>query len=337
MRIGRVIVSLLGLLLTGVAAALAQTGENAAVRVVAPARIAMGSATLPAYLSADWTRPLPAVTRAVIAVHGAARNADVYLRSVEAARDAAGVAAETVLLIVPQFLTQADIGAHGLPADAVRWTPEAWKDGRPALGPAPLSSFEALDAILGRLADKAVFPGLRRVVVAGHSAGAQLVQRYAVAGKGETVLTARGVRVRYAVANPSSYLWFGDLRLAAPDTRACPGLDRWKYGLTEPPPYVGAVDDLEMRYINRDVVYLLGEADNDPNHPSLDRSCAAMAQGTTRYARGMQYMFHLELRHPNLVRHALFSVPGVAHDNAAMFASVCGMAALFDSAGCVGF
>jgi hypothetical protein len=41
-------------------------------------------------------------------------------------------------------------------------------------------------------------------VVAGHSGGAQVVQRYAIAGKAELALTREGVGVRYVVANPST-------------------------------------------------------------------------------------------------------------------------------------
>jgi hypothetical protein len=175
------------------------------------------------------------------------------------------------------------------------------------------------------------------VVLAGHSAGAQAVERYAVVGRGEAALTARGIAVRYVVANPSSYLWFGEARPVAVDPAACPQFDRWKYGLVGAPPYVGDTAGLETRFINRDVVYLLGERDTDPHHKFLDRSCAAMAQGETRFARGMFNMLYLEQRHPNLVRHRIFAVPDVGHDADRMFGSTCGMAALFGMPGCQGF
>ncbi len=114
-------------------------------------------------------------------------------------------------------------------------------------------------------------------------------------------------------------------------------LDRWAYGLAGAPPYVERADALEERYIRRDVVYLLGEADIDPNHPSLDRSCAAEAQGSNRYERGMNYLFALEQRHPNLVRHSILSIWGVGHDAGSMFVSACGLAVLFDRPGCPAF
>jgi len=293
-----------------------------------------GQGSVPLHVSADWTRPRPEVTRAVVVVHGALRNAESALRAARSARTAAGADEAHTLLIVPQFLTQPDVAGHGLGSEMLRWKPSGWKDGDAALAPAGLSSFDVFDALLARLADRALFPALRDVVLAGHSAGAQAVQRYAVAGRGESLLTTVGISLRYVVANPSSYLWFGDmLPRPRPD---CSAIGQWKYGTANPPPYVGPTEGMEARYIRRDVVYLLGDRDNDPNHPMLDRSCAAAAQGENRFNRGMQYLFYLENRHPNLVRHRIYAIPGIGHDAAGMFASVCGAAALFGAPGCPG-
>jgi hypothetical protein len=62
------------------------------------------------------------------------------------------------------------------------------------------------------LADRSLFPNLKAVVLAGHSGGGQLVQRYAVVGKAAAALTSTGIHLRYVVANPSSYLYFSDER-----------------------------------------------------------------------------------------------------------------------------
>jgi pimeloyl-ACP methyl ester carboxylesterase len=267
-----------------------------------------GQGELPLSVSADWMHALPEVTRAVVFVHGELRNADTMQRIAQSARYGAGEAESGALLVVPQFLAEADLLAHRLPPDVLRWSVAGWMEGEDALAPAPISSFAVFDAVLQRLADAAIFPALRHVVVAGHSAGAQLVQRYAVVGSGDAALARRGIVVRYVVANSSSYLWFGADRPVAVNRDAC-----------------------------RNVVYLLGEADTDPNQRFLDKSCAAEAQGPSRYARGMNYLFALELRHPNLVRHRILSVWGVGHDAASMFVSPCGVAALFDRPGCTAF
>jgi len=143
------------------------------VKEVAPAGLAVGAARLPLYLSADWSAPLPDIMRAVLVLHGRLRNADIYYGSAMTAKAAAG---KSAIVIVPQFLAGIDIEAHGLPADTLRWTLEGWEGGEDAIAPSSTSSFEALDAILDRLADRRLFPNLKEVVVAGHSGGAQVVQ-----------------------------------------------------------------------------------------------------------------------------------------------------------------
>jgi len=309
-----------------------------AVTAVAAGRItiaaAAGQGQLPLHVSADWSRPLPEVTRALVVVHSALRDADVSLRVIRSAVYAAGEAGRGTMILVPQFLAEPDIAPHAVPSSVLRWTITGWIDGEAATGPAPLSSFDAFDAILARLIDPASFPKLRHLVIAGHSAGAQLVQRYAVAGHRMTAPTNSGVAVRYVVADPFSYVWFGHDRLMPRRYPVCQTVDHWPYGLTGAPAYVEQSEGLEARYIARDVVYLLGEAETDLHQPVLDRSCAADAQGPTRYVRGMNHLFALEQRHPNLVRHRMLNVWGVGHDAASMFGSPCGLAALFDRPGC---
>jgi hypothetical protein len=327
------------LLLAG--GARAQPPEHHSVAAIAGARLTVatqaGRGTLPVHVSADWTHRLPNVTRAVVVVHGAMRDADTSLRIAQAALYAAGEAGRGTMIVLPQFLADPDMAAHAMPGDMLRWSITGWVDGAPATGPAPLSSFDALDAILARLADPTIFPNLKRLAIAGHGGGAQLVQRYAIVGRGAAALARPGIAVRYVVANPSTYVWFGEDRPVPMDHATCGTVDRWTYGLAGAPAYVEQADALEERYIARDVVYLLGEADIDPIHPLLDRSCAAEAQGPNRYARGMNYLFALEQRHPSLVRHSILSIWGVGHDAGSMFVSACGLAVLFDRPGCPAF
>jgi hypothetical protein len=82
------------------------------------------------------------------------------------------------------------------------------------------------------------------------------------------------------------------------------------------------------------VIYLLGTADTDPNHPALDKSCMAEAQGPNRYARGHAYFAALQNRYGTALRQAVYDVPGIGHDGDAMLTSACGLAALFDLPGC---
>jgi pimeloyl-ACP methyl ester carboxylesterase len=321
---------------------------------------AHGSGNLPLYISldgktVDFSHPLPAVTRALLIFHGKLRNADDYNATGERAIRTAGRAAEkSTLLITPQFLDQVDVDAYHLPATTLRWTPTGWMGGSNALDAAAAaagpSSFAAIDAILERLADRKLFPNLKNVVLAGHSGGGQVVQRYAVVGRGGEALVHAGVHVRYVVANPSSYVYFSlerpvrdaktEFTYALP-AKTCYGkYNKWKYGIEDTPPYVDDADfhELEERYVRRDVIYLLGIADNDPNNPVLDKSCAGEDEGPYRFFRGKAYFRYLELRHSVLGTEAasqkLDYVPGVGHDGDKMLNSACGLTALFDAGTC---
>ena len=307
------------------------------VRVVADQRLAVGTqGVLPLYVSADWLHPLPAITRAIVVLHGRLRNADVYFKSAETAQAAAGEAGKATLMVVPQFLAGVDIEAWKLPADTLRWTLEGWEGGDAALAPAPASSFDALDAILAKLADRTLFPNLRQVVVAGHSGGGQVAQRYAIAGRAEAALQRDGIGVRYVVANPSSYAYFSADRPQPAIAVSCKGYNDWKYGMDNRPPYLAApsIAELERSYVARRVIYLLGTQDTNPNHPALDKSCMAEAEGPYRYARGHAYAATMQARDGGTPNHSLWDVTGVGHDGDKMLTSPCGLAALFDLPGC---
>jgi pimeloyl-ACP methyl ester carboxylesterase len=309
--------------------------DQVAVKVIADQSleftVAEGRVRLPLYASSPLNSDSPSsdIERAVVVIHGTLRNADVYWRSTQKAAQGAPEASAHTLLIVPQFLAVPDARAHQLPPGTLFWPLEGWKGGDAAVGPLPVSSFMALDALLRHLADRVRYPRLTEVVVAGHSAGAQVVQRYAVVGEGEADLRALGVTVRYVVANPSSYLYFSADR---PQTvsAGCTHYNQWKYGWENAPAYAQKLSPIEYetRYASRDVIYLLGTADINPHHPALDTSCSGEAQGPYRYARGHAYFDYLHQRQPQL-RHRVWDVPSVGHDGERMLGSACGLMALF--------
>ena len=325
-------------------AAFAQSPAPPPVAVIVDGRLPIDSAMLPVFVSQDWSRPLPGIRRAIVVVHGFQRNAADYARNMLAF----GPAPDT-LVVAPQFLAPEDIAAHQLPDAVLRWNHELWSGGHPAVGPAPLSAFDGLDGILGPLSDRSIFPILTQVVLAGFSAGGQVVQRYAIVGKGEAALRRSGIRLRFVIGSPSSYAYFGNERPLPDGTltvfagaAACPSYDRWKYGFAgDMPPYVSAaasmgVPALETRYSVHDVVYLVGGADTDPNHKYLDKSCAGEAEGPTRLARTKFFFAAMRSRAPATLAHRLWVIDGAAHNEAEVFGSPCGRAALFDASGCTG-
>jgi dienelactone hydrolase len=303
------------------------------VAVVVDGRLAVGPALLAIYLSRDWSRPLPTVRRLVIIVHGYRRNAADYARIVMKLDPSADT-----LVIAPQFLAAEDAAAHRLPAVVLRWRRGVWASGGPADGPAASSAFDALDALLARANDRTLLPDLSRIVLAGFSAGGQLVQRYAAVGRG--LPPGAASRLRYVVGSPSSFAYFGDER--PQPVVDCPAVNRWKYGFAGAlPPYVAAaarqgVAALERRYATRSIVYLTGANDNDPNHRFLDKSCAAEAQGPTRLSRMAAFFAVMRQRDGVILRQRMRVIAGVAHNAQRIFGSACGRAALFDDAGCTG-
>lgn len=288
-----------------------------------------GAGDVPFYrsMSDDDSRD---VSQVVIVLHGRLRDADAYMAAARQALSAAETDPSRVLLIVPQFLASADVGARGLSADTLHWEWTAWMGGDDAIGPAPLSSFDVLDTFVQQFSDTTRYPALKEIVIAGHSGGAQVAHRYAIVG------AQPAIRMRFVIANPSSYVYFDALRPDAggmfrpADTLSCPGVDDWKYGVNRLPRYAQSMDAarLETRYIARSVTYLLGQKDCDPSHEALDRSCAARAQGPHRLARGRAYFAYLRARHPDL-RHACTEVENVGHDGGAMLGSPAGVTALF--------
>ncbi|WEK09300.1 MAG: alpha/beta hydrolase [Candidatus Pseudomonas colombiensis] len=307
----------------------AQAAEHG-VKVISPERLAVDGGQLALGLSQDWRQPLLEVQRALIIVHGRLRNAQTYLHSGERAAEQAGQRA-TTLVIAPQLLNQDDIARHHLPDALLHWKGNDWMAGAPSSGPVTLSSYAALDAILQRLSDRKRYPALKQVVIAGHSGGAQVVQRYALLTGEHAELKQAGIGLRYVIANPSSYAYFDAWRPVQVVKDNCPGFNDWKYGLQRLPAYAAghSARELEQRYVQRDITYLLGQQDIDPQHPALDKGCAAEAQGAYRLIRGHNYFDYLRQRHPQGLMQRVVEVPGVGHDGDKMLTSPEGQAALF--------
>jgi pimeloyl-ACP methyl ester carboxylesterase len=333
-------------LLTMTGLSWAQERYREPVEVIAPNTVPLDgegrAGLLPIYANRGLDTPNRDVDRAVIVIHGRLRNAGTYFQSGLGALERSGEAGSRTLLIAPQFLAGVDGARTPLKADILRWDIDGWESGQDAIGPFPVSSFDALDAVLQRLTVPALFPALKTIVIAGHSAGGQFVQRYAILGRDWETLGQHGIHLRYVIANPSSYAYFDERR---PDgtghftpysEAACPGFNRWKYGMVDLPRYGRERLPVmwEEYYTHRDVVYLLGTEDTDPNHRALDKNCMAEAQGPARLFRGQAYFAYLKERHPHDLAQRLVHVPGVGHNGDRMLTSECGMAALFDRPGC---
>jgi hypothetical protein len=283
--------------------------------------------------------PLTDIAQVVLIQHGLARNGVGYYRTgLELMRELRVDAAHT-LLLAPQFFVTKDEGRAGLEGVPL-WTSGGWLAGRAAArGETKPSSLAVYDDLLAWLADRGRLPALKRIVLAGHSAGGQLLQRYAVLNGTDARLRKAGIEVRYVIANPSSYLYFTDERprpgggFAPYDRASCPTYDDYKYGFERMIPYGAALDPMQAyaRYASREVVYLLGDRDVDPNHRALDKTCGGEAQGAYRLERGMNYLrYERRLADDRIaLAHRAYVVHGVAHSQRRMFTSACAARELF--------
>ncbi len=288
-------------------------------------------------------------THAVVVIHGNLRNGVTYYDDMEAAAVQAGAQGYTHI-IAPQFLIEADAIGHGLPADILFWADEsegkAWKRGDQASNPGEtLSSYAVVDEILFRLAE--VDPNLEHVVIVGHSAGGQFVNRYAAGSQAEDVLGYEypWMHVRYVVANPGSYLYLNPDRhvgdslvdFAVPTglSSSCASqYDAYRYGLSSDlNVYMAAVgvDTIRAQFATRDVVYLLGDDDTD-----VTTGCTATTQGDHRFERGTIYFNYLGYYYGAGIYdyHKKSIVAGVGHDHNLMFLSPCGQFVIFGVGNC---
>ncbi|MFC4274778.1 hypothetical protein [Achromobacter aloeverae] len=301
----------------------------------------------PVYANVDLARAhLDKIRHVLIIIHGRNRNGDDYFQTGANILALSPGADGDTLLLAPKFPAAIDRGFDKMPA----WSHGRWSSGeasiKAARRPAPVSAFEVLDDLLARVADQRRLPLLQDVVIAGHSAGAQLVQRYAVFNAVDERIRRGGVDMRYVIANPSSYVYLSKDRpkddgkgFAPFNPGQCPDYNAYKYGLEHLPaglpasgvgPATPAQEAVRLarRYAGRSVTYLLGGADNNPEHRLLDKTCAAEAQGATRLARGKAYVKYEQWLPANQklkIEHQAYEVAGVGHDSRRMFNSECGV------------
>ncbi len=283
------------------------------------------------------------IRRALLMVHGTNRNADHYFSTAVAAAFLAG-ALDDSIVIAPRIASAAGSCHDTLAEHEVSWscTGDSWRSGGAAASAPDLTSFDFVDQILKKLANRSVFPNLQVIVVAGHSAGGQFVARYQMANRVHDTL---GVRVTYVVANPSSYAWPDATRPrpvddAAPDrakgawetekvhtsfsfgpfdASACANYNRWPAGLeNRASGYTRQISDAQLKtqLVARPTTFLFGQVDTLPLG-GFDASCPAMAQGATRRARGEAYVKYINEQLG--ARHDVQIVPECGHNDRCVY------------------
>ena len=300
-----------------------------------------GSGKSMVYASHALDTPNSAITRALIMVHGAGRNADHYFATAMGAGFLAG-ALDNTIIISPRFIASPDKPQQ----DEIMWPNggDSWRSGGMSPTHPTVSSFDFVDELLRKLSNKKTFPNLTKIVVAGHSAGGQYATRYEMTNKLHGTL---GVDISYVVANPSSYAWPAAVRplptgdadpvdaykaslepngekvhtnftYGAFDATKAPNFNRWPAGLENRNSYSAksSDDQLKKQLVERPTTYLLGQVDVLPLG-GFDSSPNAMAQGPTRRARGEAFFKYVT--ETLGAKHNAIIVPECGHNDRCIF------------------
>ncbi len=265
------------------------------------------------YASYPLDKRNEAVTRALVVVHGGARNGDNYFRSAGAAAFLANALDDTIV-ISPRFAANGGECKDALAENELNWpcTGNNWGRGGAAVNNAALTSYDLADEILRKLARKT---------------------RYHMANQVHETL---GVPVSYVIANTSSYTYPDANRpvvgvaegRAFGDRANCTTYNRWPYGLLERAGYSARStdDQLKKQLVARPATYLVGQFDTSPL-AGFDASCPAMAQGPHRLGRGEAFVSYIKANYG--AQHKSMVIPMCAHDARCMFTSDRALPVLF--------
>ncbi|KAI1266095.1 WSC domain-containing protein [Xylariaceae sp. FL1019] len=289
------------------------------------------------------------VKRAVIVIHGLNRDPGTYMSNMLSALsqvpDGTGPDFSNTQIIAPMFPNGNDkntgypwnatapAGGYGSTSRALVWQGSGWMNGDnnqyPRLQIAT-SSFDCVDQYITYFANKTMYPNMKQIVVSGHSAGAQFVQRYAMVGKDlSTVLGDIGLT--YWVGNPDSYGWLNSSRPF--DTSDCATYNDWRDGLDSYEPsyntaLVGkGVAAVQAIYQSRSIAYARALQDRG----DTSSTCGPDTTGANRDERFFNFISYFPPTCSSGADTACDTVDYVdtGHDAGVMFASAAGRTRLF--------
>ncbi|KAK3674902.1 hypothetical protein LTR78_005246 [Recurvomyces mirabilis] len=298
----------------------------------------------------DGQRLVPAnLKRAVIIIHGLNRDPGTYESNMLSALSQVSdtnINPDSVAIVAPYFPNGDDKNTGGYPwinglkpaqgsiTNCLVWSGSQWSAGGmnqyPWTSSKNISSYDVLDQMLQYFDNKAMFPNINQLVVAGHSLGGQTVQRYAAIGQPGSVKTP----VSYWVANPNSYAWLSTDRPLS--TSSCATFDNYREGYTNFSQYpmtygLSLVNsgraNILANFNNKAVNYARGTLD-------LGDDSSSCAPGTTGANRNERFFNFIKAFPPSCSDpsgNACDTVDFIAsgHDGGAMMASAAGQARLF--------
>jgi len=229
------------------------------------------------------------IERAVIVIHGSGRDANRFLDVVWNDADAFGVD-DTTMVIAPLFNQEGDFRL----GDTFYWSGN-WRWAGLDIEFGEVTSYELIDELIEELLEHQ--PNLTDVTVVGHSAGGQLVTRYAAATTMPEVAAFKQVDIKFIVSAAGTFMYPTEER-SVPTTE-CPTFDHFRFGLVdhESNPYMGArtKDELRTALFERNIEYIVGEHDDQPGDEDWqEENCEETVQGLDRKSRMQDFTAHTQ-------------------------------------------
>ena len=300
--------------------------------------------TQPYYRNIPLANTSADIKYAIISLHGDGRNADEHFNIIGQATVNAGLEDSTILL-APVYPFQDDINQYNLGDDVLYWSDTDWNAGdlsrNTQSNPRPfrISSFSTMDSIYHRLVENN--PNLKRIVLTGHSAGSQMVVRYAAGGRAQADLTETGIDFVFVPTNTPSFLYYDDNRVLNQNAEVfefgpsdCGSASQYKYGLDNLNQYMENTGEATIieNYKQAGVTYLIGQYD----FGGQTNTCARMVQGSSRLIRTHVYFSYIGFFYGDSIynNHRMAEIPAAYHEFDEIVFTDCGMNALFNIGDC---
>ena len=286
---------------------------------------------------------------AIISIHGAGRNAEDHFELLSSLA-ANNETIDSTMIVAPLYLLESDVENEGLDSTVLFWPSNGWNAGDLSRStgsnprPAQISAFSVIDSIFHRIVQNNT--NVEKIIFTGHSAGSQMVVRYAAGGRAQNdILQEHDIEFQYVSTNTPSFLYLDSMRVidenSAPFQFAfqfgCGTANYYKYGLENMNAYMEETGATTIRnnYMNRNLIYLIGEFDTG----GQSDNCARDIQGENRLLRSFIFFSYLGNYYgdPVYQNHHLAEIPNAYHDFEDMVFSDCGPSVYFgrDSNNCI--
>lgn len=242
------------------------------------------------YFVNTWLEPSK-IKRAVVvfpgSFHDSWNQVNMVNNAYNIAKSKYKVQSGSTVLASLLFLNQKDQKSGSVKDGWVYYKNENWSAGSVTHGPGnfSVSAFVMTDKFIDKLRQD--YPNLEKVVVMGHSLGAQASLRYAItkSNKNDDILS-------YWIGNPGTYTYLTEDRPKS--SKGCAHANIYPDAITDSSSLPKFVEDREpdkiaQAFLKRRVHFAQGLDDNGPS----SKACDTQAQGVNRLQRSAYYVQHV--------------------------------------------